>query len=133
MARARDDEAGTAIADGQPPFAGRYRPAGLLSVIDGSDAKGTWTLEIHDDSGLDEGTLLGWELVIEQAPKIAPRIASIDPLPPDGGVMSLQNFRLNPKRMIRGAMISAGRNHRDPVAVVRRVMAFEFEMSKSSI
>ncbi|MEM8680867.1 MAG: proprotein convertase P-domain-containing protein [Planctomycetota bacterium] len=55
-----DDEAGTDIASGGAPFAGRYRPAGDLSDFDGMDIAGTWTLEIFDDFQQDQGTLNSW-------------------------------------------------------------------------
>ncbi|MFH1919577.1 MAG: S8 family serine peptidase [Planctomycetota bacterium] len=80
-----DDEADTAIVDGVAPFSGRYRPEGLLSVVDGTNARGTWTLEITDDGAIDKGTLNSWALIVERAPVIPPRILSIDPLPADGG------------------------------------------------
>ena len=46
-----DDEASTAIQTGAAPFTGRFRPEGPLSVLDGLDTVGTWTLEIRDDAG----------------------------------------------------------------------------------
>jgi subtilisin family serine protease/subtilisin-like proprotein convertase family protein len=80
-----DDEADTAIADGQAPFTGRYRPHQPLSALDGSDVLGTWALEVGDHGTRDEGTLHGWSLIVERGPALPPRIASVDPLPPDGG------------------------------------------------
>ncbi|MBN2473342.1 MAG: proprotein convertase P-domain-containing protein [Pirellulales bacterium] len=59
-----DDEAGTAITSGGPPFAGSFRPEGSLATFDGEDANGLWTLEITDDAGGDTGTLNGWSLTI---------------------------------------------------------------------
>ncbi len=80
-----DDEADTAITDGEAPFSGRYRPQQPLSVVDGSNAKGTWTLEISDDGRLDQGTLNDWALIVERGTQIPPQITHVDPLPPDGG------------------------------------------------
>lgn len=59
-----DDEAATAITAGAAPFAGSFRPEALLSLFDGSDAFGTWTLSITDDLGADVGTLNSWSLDI---------------------------------------------------------------------
>ena len=43
-----DDEAATAIASGTAPFTGSFRPAQPLTVFDGQNPNGTWTLEIPD-------------------------------------------------------------------------------------
>lgn len=59
-----DDEANTSITSGNAPFTGRFRPEGSLSVLDGEDPNGTWSLEIQDTSFLDEGTLNGWSLAL---------------------------------------------------------------------
>jgi len=39
----------------------------MVSVFDGSEAQGEWTLEIADRAGLDTGTLESWALVITPA------------------------------------------------------------------
>jgi subtilisin family serine protease/subtilisin-like proprotein convertase family protein len=58
-----DDEAATLITAGTAPFAGTYRPEGLLSVADGQNMQGTWTLEITDDrKGAQKGKLNSWSL-----------------------------------------------------------------------
>ncbi|MFZ5484033.1 MAG: proprotein convertase P-domain-containing protein [Pseudomonadota bacterium] len=59
-----DDEASTAITAGTAPFTGFFRPEQLLSVFDGMDAFGTWTLKIRDDQSGDSGTLHSWSLAI---------------------------------------------------------------------
>ncbi|MHC4573834.1 MAG: proprotein convertase P-domain-containing protein [Planctomycetota bacterium] len=61
-----DDEAEFSISEGEPPFTGRFRPRppNLLSVFDGRDAFGTWTLQICDMFDWDSGTLDSFELVI---------------------------------------------------------------------
>jgi len=63
-----NDEADVAIADGSAPFMGEFQPEGSLSDFDGLNAKGTWVLEITDDSKLDVGTLAGWSLTIDYVP-----------------------------------------------------------------
>lgn len=57
-----DDEAATSITVGSAPFSGVFRPEGDLSVLDGMDMSGTWTLIISDDAGLDAGMLYNWSL-----------------------------------------------------------------------
>lgn len=59
-----DDEAAPSITSGTAPFAGSYRPEGLLSVVDGTSAAGTWKLEVTDDSNQDTGTLISWSLTV---------------------------------------------------------------------
>ena len=60
-----DDEAATAINAGTAPFLGSYRPEGILSALDGKTLDGAWRLEINDNFGADDGTLLCWALEIE--------------------------------------------------------------------
>ena len=43
-----DDEAETGVEHGEAPFTGRFRPQGSLSIFDGEDPNGTWTLEVED-------------------------------------------------------------------------------------
>jgi len=57
-----DDQAGTAITAGTPPFTGRFRPAQPLSALLGEDPNGTWSLEITDFFQADQGTLTGWSI-----------------------------------------------------------------------
>ena len=78
-----DDEAAATISAGSAPFTGRYRPESPLSVLDGTDAAGTWTLEISDDYGWDSGTLNRWALVLTTPIESGPRVTSHDP---SGGV-----------------------------------------------
>jgi uncharacterized repeat protein (TIGR01451 family) len=59
-----DDEATTPITDGTAPFTGRFRPEGSLATLDGQPATGTWTLEVTDDAGVDEGELVSWDLIL---------------------------------------------------------------------
>nr|WP_314624415.1 proprotein convertase P-domain-containing protein [uncultured Noviherbaspirillum sp.] len=59
-----DDAATAAMASGSAPFTGSFRPEELLSVFNGTDAFGTWTLRVSDAAGLDVGTLNTWGLDI---------------------------------------------------------------------
>jgi subtilisin-like proprotein convertase family protein len=63
-----NDESGIPIADGEVPYMGIFQPEGSLSDFDGLNAKGTWLLEITDDSKLDVGTLVCWSLTIDYVP-----------------------------------------------------------------
>ena len=80
-----DDEANTPIGDGTAPFRGRYQPQQPLASVDGLDVMGSWTLEVSDDGGMDEGTLNDWSLIVKRGAELPPRIRAVDPLPPDGG------------------------------------------------
>nr|WP_321265408.1 VCBS domain-containing protein [uncultured Sulfurimonas sp.] len=57
-----DDEADQNIASGSAPFNGTFSPDGDLSVLDGMDTQGTWTLRIDDQAGGDAGMLDYWSL-----------------------------------------------------------------------
>lgn len=59
-----DDEAVLTLPEGQPPYSDRFQPAEdqYLSVFDGQDAFGDWTLDIYDLSYGDIGALDRWEL-----------------------------------------------------------------------
>ena len=59
-----DDEAATPITSGSAPFTGRFQPEGSLATLDAIPAAGTWTLEVTDDAGLDQGQLNGWSLIL---------------------------------------------------------------------
>jgi subtilisin-like proprotein convertase family protein len=59
-----DDEAADDIDDGVPPFGGVFRPQQALSLFDGEDPNGTWTLEVDDQTGVDEGSLNSWSVLI---------------------------------------------------------------------
>jgi subtilisin-like proprotein convertase family protein len=54
-----DDEAAVSIEDGTAPFTGSFKPepGELLEIFDGSDAYGTWRLQIFDMYATDTGTL----------------------------------------------------------------------------
>ena len=67
-----DDEAASSITNASAPFVGTWRPnIQALSDLDGHDAAGKWTLRIHDDSGLDSGTLFDWSLEITTGSGVA--------------------------------------------------------------
>ncbi|MHC4345509.1 MAG: proprotein convertase P-domain-containing protein [Planctomycetota bacterium] len=60
-----DDEALLSIEHAEPPFTGRFRPRQPyeLSLFDGRDAYGTWSLQICDMFDWDTGTLDSLELI----------------------------------------------------------------------
>jgi subtilisin-like proprotein convertase family protein len=74
-----DDNAATRISDGSAPFTGTYRPAGLLSSLDGEPLAGTWTLKVTDTSAGSFGTLDAWGM------DVAPAVCAPQPTsgPPD--------------------------------------------------
>jgi subtilisin-like proprotein convertase family protein len=59
-----DDQAPTALADARAPFAGSFRPDQPLSVLHGSQAKGTWSLFAVDSAAPDTGMLHCWGMTI---------------------------------------------------------------------
>ncbi|HXV43927.1 MAG TPA: S8 family serine peptidase, partial [Anaerolineae bacterium] len=62
-----DDEAVTPITSGAPPFSGSFRPEQPLSLLDGSNANGTWALQVRDtEPTLDGGVLTDWRLTLLQ-------------------------------------------------------------------
>ena len=59
-----DDQAGTPISSGSAPFAGSFSPQSGLSIHNGSDASGAWTLSVVDSAAGDVGTIGCFELEI---------------------------------------------------------------------
>ena len=57
-----DDQAATAITAGAYPFTGSFRPSGLLSTFNGTQAMGVWRLEVVDNVGGDSGTINSWSI-----------------------------------------------------------------------
>jgi subtilisin-like proprotein convertase family protein len=57
-----DDQAAIAITAGTFPFTGSFRPSGLLSTLNGTQAMGLWRLEVVDNVGGDSGTINSWSL-----------------------------------------------------------------------
>jgi len=62
-----DDAADHNLLMGIPPYSGRFKPASsnYLSLYNGLDAYGEWTLRIYDITCADTGALNRWELHIE--------------------------------------------------------------------
>lgn len=65
-----DSEAADSITSGGGNFAATYRPEGDLSVLNGMDSEGTWSLEITDDRRRDTGVLNWWSLDISGTPAV---------------------------------------------------------------
>ena len=59
-----DDQAGTLISSGSAPFAGSYKPEGVLSNLNGKAASGTWRLRVTDTAAADTGTVYAFSLII---------------------------------------------------------------------
>ena len=62
-----DDAAGNTLLQANPPYTGRFKPAAsnYLSLYNGLDACGEWTLRIYDMAYVDTGALNRWEMHIE--------------------------------------------------------------------
>ncbi|MFS0756390.1 proprotein convertase P-domain-containing protein [Noviherbaspirillum sp. 1P10PC] len=59
-----DDSATQSISQGSAPFNNTFRPEQALSIFNGIDAFGTWTLRVSDVQSQDTGTLKSWGLDI---------------------------------------------------------------------
>jgi serine protease len=59
------DSASTAIAAGQAPFSGIFRPDGSLSNLNGSDLYGTWTLLVTETAGKTVGTIQNFTITAQ--------------------------------------------------------------------
>lgn len=59
-----DQDAVTAIGDGQAPFAGSYRLESTLDMLAGKVLDGTWRLRMTDADSRDAGTNLCWSLQV---------------------------------------------------------------------
>ena len=81
-----DDEAATSILDGAAPFTGTYRPVGDLSLLEGEDVVGVWTLEVHDQSKREIGTLNGWSLFVTGGQAL---LAALQPSPSEDAPATL--------------------------------------------
>jgi len=57
-----DDEATRTISSAVAPFQGSFKPDTTLSVFDGTNAKGTWTLTVEDKATGDIGKLNKWAI-----------------------------------------------------------------------
>ncbi len=89
-----DDEAAAAITThvaaandpltpAPPPYSHSFRPSSLLSVFDGQDAVGTWTMTICDAVGADLGTFNRADLFITPRPAVI-SVAKISSVLSDG-------------------------------------------------
>lgn len=62
-----DDAAATSITTGTAPFTGTYQPETPLSVFNGVNPNGNWTLQITDDLSGDVGTFISAIITIHTA------------------------------------------------------------------
>lgn len=60
-----DDGAAMPIGNGTAPFGGSFRPEEPLSILNGRNLIGTWTLEVADVAGGDVGALFNWSMTTE--------------------------------------------------------------------
>jgi subtilisin-like proprotein convertase family protein len=78
-----DDETGTNISQGSPPYTGNFKPQNdQLSRFDGKSRRGTWTLRVRDLFEGDTGTLTGWGVATQKA------LCNIDTTPPSTTIAS---------------------------------------------
>ncbi|MBP7050764.1 MAG: proprotein convertase P-domain-containing protein [Phycisphaerae bacterium] len=81
-----DDEADAAIEEGEPPFAGSYRPIETLAAFDGLDAYGQWSFRVHDAYYNDTGCLDCFKVIITAT---SPESPVEVPAPAAGGLVLL--------------------------------------------
>jgi hypothetical protein len=55
-----DDTSSIPISQGIPPYSGRYKPIGNLSILYDKDISGDWILKILDKKSGNEGVLNSW-------------------------------------------------------------------------
>ncbi|BDT66316.1 hypothetical protein os1_04750 [Comamonadaceae bacterium OS-1] len=72
-----DDEASTAVGNSAAPFTGALNAEELLSVFDGMDAFGTWTLRVQDLASADVGSINSWGLNITSTTQNVPEPGSL--------------------------------------------------------
>jgi subtilisin-like proprotein convertase family protein len=70
-----DDVAAVPIGAGNSPFVGSYQPESPLSRLAGTNAQGTWELQIID-YGAGSGTLNSWSLIVNPVGNPAPSATS---------------------------------------------------------
>ncbi|MSR32593.1 MAG: hypothetical protein EXR99_13925 [Gemmataceae bacterium] len=80
-----DDESTKTISSGAAPFTGSFRPETPLSVFDGKNAKGIWTLSVNDRASGDRGTLNNWVLNVVGRP-VAPSTSTVGKKSVEGGL-----------------------------------------------
>jgi subtilisin-like proprotein convertase family protein len=83
-----DDSAATSISRAAAPFTGTFRPAQLLSALNGKSPNGIWKLEIRDRADGDGGRIDNWSLVIKTSAAPSARSAGTIDL---GGANALWN------------------------------------------
>ncbi len=107
-----DDEAGTPVQSGLPPFAGRFRPLESLSAFDRRDACGAWRLQILDTSFLDRGQLSQFGLFITTTSTVsAPAPSALALVLTACGWVRLGRRHISGRKMLRGPAYQR-RSHR---------------------
>ncbi len=59
-----DDAATIGIVGGSAPFTGSFEPDDVLSIFNGENPNGNWTLRVSDHAGIDIGTLVNFSIEI---------------------------------------------------------------------
>ena len=66
-----DNDAPDTILSGVAPYTGLFRPQGDLSVLNGLESYGSWTLEVIDGGPEDIGTINNWSIEVCGIPVIS--------------------------------------------------------------
>lgn len=72
-----DDQAAESILSPRAPYTGTYRPMDQLSVFNGEDMFGTWTLRVSDQAGGDLGVINSWSLQLNETAGAVPEPGSL--------------------------------------------------------
>jgi subtilisin-like proprotein convertase family protein len=82
-----DDGAETSISNGTAPYTGSFQPLGLLSSLLGSNASGTWTLQVTNSNRTASAVLVNWSL------NLTP-LLSVTPLNEDSSTKTATQFQI---------------------------------------
>jgi subtilisin-like proprotein convertase family protein len=93
-----DDQATTPIQNGARPFFGTFNPQQPLNQLVGTQAAGTWSLELTDSKAGATGTLTGWNLTFERP---VPNNGLGDPVA-DRTQLSFRIFTMDPTNPLSG-------------------------------
>ncbi len=72
-----DDEATVSIIEGVGPYTGRFQPVQPLSIFDGTNARGSWRLEIQDTNTGNTGVLNNWRLLLNEMQDTPPDVSYV--------------------------------------------------------
>src|SRR3954452_20511971 len=98
-----DDEASAPLSAGSAPYTGTFKPAEQLSVFDGNQLQGTWTLKVIDVASGDTGSIVSW------GTRMTPALCDVSSnTPPAAG------FTVSPQPALTGQTVTFTSTSSDP-------------------